>query len=72
MDQPKFKPGQQWLSRDGEHKFHIMTVGDNYVNGVFIAGNCIGMKLWFYTDNGRFWHNIESEHDLVTLIKDVE
>jgi len=72
MNQPKFKPGQQWLSRDGKHKFHIMTINDNYVNGVFIHGDCVGIRLWFYADNGRFCHNIECDYDIVTLSKDVE
>lgn len=71
MDQPKFKPGQQWLSRDGKSTFHIMTTDENYVYAVGISGDCKGQTVWFFT-NGTYWITKLSEYDLVTLIKDVE
>ena len=72
MKTAEFKPGQQWLSRDGEHKFHIMTIDENHIVGVFIAGDCRGLTVWLYADNGRYWYNVKSGYDLVTLIKDAE
>lgn len=71
MNQPEFKPGQQWLSRDGEHKFHVLTISDDYIYAVFLEGDYKGQIMWFFSD-GTYWITKLSEHDLVTLIKDVE
>lgn len=72
MNQPKFKPGQQWLSRDGKCTFHILSKNAwGQMNCVCISGNAIPAKIWF-EETGTYYKYSEDGYDLVTLVKDVE
>lgn len=73
MKKAEFKPGQQWLSRDGKHKFHILSTneyGEPFC--VCVGGErLLGCKITFYS-SGHYFYMYEDQYDLVTLVKDVE
>lgn len=72
MKQPKFKPGQQWLTQDGSYTFHVLSVHSDMVYCMGVSVGCSGTKLSFYVESGRLFKNTGSPYDLVTLVKDVE
>lgn len=72
MNKPKFKPGQQWLSRDGKRTFHILSKG--YGGGldcICITGDLEDTRVWFF-DSGMYYRFRTDHFDLVALVKDVE
>ena len=66
-----FKPGQEWLTRDGVNTFRIISVGSDKVFCVCTNGKLIGIRFWIYANSGQFWRNMQDNADLTTLVKDV-